>query len=185
MQNINQTKALEIARARGLEVKEITYGMNGCPQGLGDRAVIGFENFEDAKAFATEVGGIVSHFETKNGWYFWLNKGQAIEPYTNNDYLNDLGDNYSVVDGSDLDDVKEPLKDLVENFDGDFTAIEDFIKMKKELAEEIENAEEDEVVISSHGRYFETVKKTNMGYHEDTSTYAIGVLLSHVMNEDE
>src|SRR3954464_10894903 len=108
---MNQTEAREIAKERGLKIKEITYGMNGYPSRLGDYAVIGFESFEAAEAFADEVGGTVNHFETKNGWRFWLNRGQAYKPYSSDDYLKDLGDDYSVE--SSVEDVKEKMKDVL------------------------------------------------------------------------
>ena len=175
--NYSTSEIIDIAIERGLSVKEITYGMNGYPSNLGDRAVIGFDSFEDAEKFASEFGGIISHFETKNGWRFWNNRGEAYKAYSFQDYLNDLGDNYYLVDESTINDhIKKNLHNLVEDFDGDFKSIVEYIEYSNDLLSEIEWAGYDEVVITNNYS-FSTIKKTMMGYHEDNTSYAIGVLI--------
>lgn len=179
-----KNEILELAREANLTTVEITYGMNGYPQRLGDWGIIGFDNMEAAEKFAKDNGGEVSHFESRDGWHFWNQKGNAWKPYTSDNMLSDMGDNYSFADSSN-EFYAEQLKDIAADFDGDFTDLEVAIKRIKEIIEAVESADDDEDVIVHEGRYYDTVKKEMMRYNHDTHRYAIGVLITKDFGTDE
>lgn len=178
MTKLQQSEACDLARSiDDLSVVEITHGRNGYPEGLGDRAILGFETFAQAEEFSDGVGGEVCEFRKKNGWTFWEKKGTAAKEFDSDIYLYRLGDNYSQAGTEELENIKESILGVIEKFNGDFSDIEKFIEEKKQLLEAIDNCGEDEIVISTHGRLYEVVNKTMMRYHEDVTTYEIGVLL--------
>lgn len=183
-----QIEILENAELQGLSKIEITHSSNGYPQGLGDFGVTGFSTFKDAEGFAAKIGGEVVNFESRDGWHFWLNKGIAYKPYTCDDLLSDLGDNYSYAD-TDTEYYREQLMDSANDFDGDFTDLESIIKNIKEIQTAVEEAGSDEIVVTYSGKYYDTVKKEMIAYSEDTHRYAIGVFVRRdekpIEEEDE
>ena len=74
-----KTRTEDLAYENGLELVEITQGMNGYPSGL-YKAVSGFESFEDAECFADEVNGEVVLLSRRDGHQFWVNHGRQYEP---------------------------------------------------------------------------------------------------------
>ena len=53
---------------------------------------------------------------------------------------------------------------------------EDILKYGKEIYEKIQELEDRQAVITSDGRYYETINKQSMKYYYDTHHYAIGVM---------
>jgi hypothetical protein len=182
----NQDEVITIARDADLRVIEITTGSNGYPQGLGDYGVIDFDSYETAKEFAKEHKCEVVLFHQKNGWHLWENRGNRYEPLSADDYLRDLGDNYSsamtIQDENNY--FAEKLADLSQNFDGNLDNIKEAIKEYEKLISEIETADEDEVVITSGGRYIETIKEKMMAYSEDCDIWEIGVLVPTELDDN-
>ena len=168
------------ATEQGLQVIEITYGMNGYPSRIGDVGIIGFDNFEQAEKFAKDNGGEPHYFQTKNGWHFWEAKGWANKPYSIDDYLNDLGDGYMIAESvaERAERMKEALNDLIDEWEGGFNRINEYISEQEELQAKIEAADEDESVITYLGAYHSTCKDVLMNYHEDCTSVAIGVLIT-------
>lgn len=173
----------------GLTIGEITTSSNDYPDrrnesGESDHAIFGFTSFEDAEEFADKIGSCVKYFQKRNGAHFWHDNGSATEPYTYQDYLRELGDNYSVACAEEL---FESYKEQVSSSDT-FEEAEACRDTFKEIKEEMETASEDEVILLCNGRYFETVQKSMMYFHEDVTTYEIGVLIpfdSADKDEDE
>jgi hypothetical protein len=169
----------------GLSTGEITTSANDYPDrrnesGESDYAIFGFASFEDAEKFADKIGTCVKYFQKRDGGHFWHDHGYANEPYTYQDYLRELGDNYSVACAEELfDEYKEQVSsaDTLEEAEA---CRDTFNEIKKE----IETAAEDEVIILCNGKYYETVKSAMMSFHEDVTTYEIGVLLPFSL-EDE
>lgn len=175
---MTKNEILEIAREQGLSTVEITYGMNGYPQQLGDYGVIGFENFDAAQQFAEQYGGEVAHFRSRDGWHFWNTTGRAFEPYTVYDMLRDMGDNYSIApDG--YDGYAEELAEVAKRFNGDFEELKARIKNIEEIILAVDNKDDEEAVITNCGNYYDTVKMETMQYNYDTHRYAIGVLITN------
>lgn len=181
---ITTREVLTNADTLGLNYKEITTGMNGYPQGLGNYAVIGFDSFADAEKFADENGCEVHLFKVRDGHQLWSNCGRKYEPLKASEYISDLGDDYSEVDNS-TDYIQDRLKELANDFDGDFDTLKKFIADQEEILEEVENAEKDEVVIVNCGKYSETIKAELMSYHEDVTTLSIGVFVEGGIEESE
>lgn len=170
----------------GLSNHEITYGMNGYPKGPFDRAIIGFTSFEQAAEMAEITGLQITLFEKRYGHSFYQNKGRMNRALTSDDYLQDLGDNYSQAD-SNNEYYKEQLVEIASNFDGDFDDLKAAIKQIEEIITEVNNCDDNQVVIVRNGSYYETVNREMMMYHEDVTNYAVGLLLpiNHNENIDE
>lgn len=166
----SESEILALARDHNLDVIEITHASNDYPTGLGDYGIIGFDRFEDAEKFADEHGLEVHHFQTRDGWHFWHNMGNAYEPYTQDDLLAALGvDYYETGEEQEYDCIRE----------SDLTGQEliAFLKSEIEILEELQKASAEQSVICTRGSYYDTVENTMMQYHEDVHTYAIGVFV--------
>lgn len=58
----------------------ITSGCNGYPANL-RAGWVDFENFDEAAAYAAQIGGRVVYLRRRDGWAFWEELGTAYEPY--------------------------------------------------------------------------------------------------------
>ena len=175
---MTQNEVLEDADETYLKKVQITYGTNGYPKGLGEWAVIGFDYFEDAEEFAVRHGLEVKHFTSKYGWDFWNEGGIAYEPYTPDDYLNKLGDDYSYAD-SDDEFYIERMKEILNNSNTNYEELTEYLKVVEEIKMEVSRCVNGQKVIVYRGKYFETMEATMMGYSEDQDRYAIGVFVPH------
>ncbi len=162
----------------GLTIGEITTSSNDYPDrrnesGESDHAIFGFCSFEAAEMVAKKIGSCVKYFQKRDGGHFWHDHGYATEPYTYQDYLRELGDNYSVACAEELFESYKEQVSFADTFEEAEACRDTFV----EINMEIEEATDDEVIILCNGRYFETVQKSMMYFHEDVTTYEIGVLL--------
>ena len=163
-----------IAEANGLELIDTTSAMNGYPQRL-QRAIIGFDTFEDAERLASENGLSVEIFRKRDGWSFWYRtNNNAWEAFERS--ADEYGDDFRQF-------TKEDLKGFYENevqpsvccFD-DFASLRWFLDTMEKIHDKIEDADEDELVLSCCGQYYDTIKKTTMSYCYDTHHFAIGLI---------
>lgn len=174
----NQINLREIAETNGLTYAESTNGSNGYPSNI-KGIIIGFDKFEDAEKLAEEHNLTIEMFKKKDGWQLWERTGnKAHEPMKNS--AEDYGDNYSQLEKMSEEvfiknEVSETLKYLIED-GADFDTIEDFIKDKRKLFNEIDNMEDDEIVITYQGDYYETIKKESMYWAHDTKHITIGLI---------
>lgn len=164
----------DIAEKEGLDYIYTTSEGNGYPRNL-KPAIIGFNTFGQAQEIADKYNLSIESFETKDGWGLWTrNNRRMYEPYQNS--AEDYGDNYSEIHKMDEDDFIEnevqPLLEDAESFD----KIEAILKEKKEIWEQVEVMEDDEIVITSYGTYYQTIKKTSMYFSHDTRHYTIGLI---------
>jgi hypothetical protein len=164
-----------IVQEYSLNVINITEGTNGYPKNI-SKAIIGFDNFEDAKHLADKYGMEVRQFHSRDGWQFWEDKGWVSKSMitTSEDY----GDNYCEISKMDeetfiADEVSWFLEDT-SNLES-FEQIEAFLAQKKEIWEAVEAMEDDEIVITHEGRYYDTVQKETMSWSDDTHRYVIGI----------
>lgn len=177
-QNIQEYGILDEAKDMGLVPIEITHSGGSYPLRMGDWGITGFEEFKDAQLFAKKFGGEVGEFFKKVGWDLWNYKGSVNKGYNYLDYLNSLGENYSVA-LLDNSDYAEQLVEIARDFKGDFDALDEKIAAIKQIIEEVENADVDEeVVIIVSSKYFETVKKQMIAFKEDNNIYVIGVFFN-------
>ncbi len=162
-----QNDILEIARERGLIKIHVIHNKN-YQRDMEDYGVIGFDTFEDVKKFATENNCDVVEFEIREGKRSWSNKGAMHQSFLPADYLNKLGDDYSIVDA----DYKQ-----VCDLDGNYDRLETFIFHTNKIKDALDQAGENECVITYQGQYFKTVKKQMIEYSHDTHEYTIGILV--------
>jgi hypothetical protein len=167
----------EFSEIHNLDVIETTIGSNGYPEHLKD-ALIGFENFSQAKEIAEEYGFKIEAFHKKDGWALWeRNNNTRYEAFKNDS--SDFGDDYHEYNMDSFDDeadfISEEIEPFFESFKS-FDDVEQFLESKKELWEKIQECEDDEVVITSSGRYFDTIKTTSMAFSHDTHNYVIGLI---------
>jgi len=134
----------------------------------GREVLIDFDNFADAK-----LAGETFLFSKRDGQE-WKEAGRKYEPLTSDDYLIDLGDDYSEINNGNLESYKEGINLALEN--NEFQEAYDLLESLVSLHQELELAElsEDEVLISNG---VGVVKKEMMSYHEDVTLFAIGVYL--------
>lgn len=163
-----------IAEIENLHVIETTSAMNGYPQDL-KKALIGFDTYEQAEKVAEIYGLSIEYFTKRDGWQLYYRTGNhaysAIEVSAE-----DYGDNYRSFTSSDYDGFyKNEVKDIVGNFEN-FDELDAFLETKRRIFEEIEDLEDDEMVITRDGEYYETIKCVTMSHYYDTKTTVIGVI---------
>lgn len=160
----------EIADREGLEYIETTTGRNGYPENIRG-AIIGFETYAQAYKLAVKYELDVELFKTRYGWQFWERCGWMPTPLKIS--AEDYGDNYSQY--NDVDDVLNRLKDELPYMD----SIEEIIaaaENAREIIDEINDCKPGEIVITCHGRYYETVSEETMRWDHDSKIYEIGVI---------
>lgn len=163
--------------ASGLKQITTTTELSGYPAGLRNNHLHGFETFEQAEKFVAEFGGTICLYEKRDGQSLWYNRGRKYEPLTCDDYVKDLGDDYAIC--GNAEEEYESWCDLASEYirDGQIDQAIKFLQDCNELKNEIEACEEGRSVIRSGNQYVETVDNEMMSYHEDATTYVIGVEL--------
>jgi len=162
-----------IANAELLTYVETTSAWNGYPEAV-QGAIIGFDSFKQAEEVAKQYGLKIISLEKLDGWALWHRKGEIF------DALQRSSDDY----GSDYNqfchqDTKFFYENEIKHCLGDFDNLDDlctFIEKRKMVFEELEKIEENELVITYCGNYYDTIKKETMAYSFDTHNYAIGVV---------
>jgi hypothetical protein len=170
------TDTLEMLELQyGLDMIETTTGRNGYPQDL-KKALIGFDNFEQCKDIADEFGARITTFHKRDGWQLWeRTNNETYEPFENS--ADDYGDDFMTFTKDDEDDFFEnEVKELLDNYD-DFDSMREFLDMKEEVLNEIKMMDDDEIVVTHCGGYYETIKKVSMSFYHDTHHYVIGIII--------
>ena len=165
---------VEIAIENGLQLVETTAKSTGYPERL-QEAIIGFDTFEQAEELAKENGLSIESFHQNEGCDLWYRTGStAYEPFRRS--AEDFGDDYSEFSKEDLEDFYEnevqPMVSDFENFDD----LRSFLDQKEKIKDELEDAEDDEIVITRCGEYYDTIKERTMSYNYDSHSYAIGLI---------
>ena len=163
-----------IAEIENLQVVETTSAMNGYPQSL-QKALIGFDSFEEAERIAGEYGLSIETFTKRDGWQLYYrtnNRAYSAIEVTAEEY----GDDYMSFTMSDYDNFYEnEVQGMIGEFES-FEEVEEFLEKKKKIYEAIEDLEEDEMVLTCQGEYYQTVKKYTMCHYYDTKTTVIGLI---------
>uniref|UniRef100_UPI00402969D5 hypothetical protein n=1 Tax=Prevotella sp. TaxID=59823 RepID=UPI00402969D5 len=163
-----------IAYENGLDVITTTSARNGYPQRL-QRAIIGFDTFEDAEELADVYGLSIEIFTKYDGWNLWYRTGDhAWAPFERS--AEEYGDEYRQYSKDDLDGFYErEVQPNVGAFD-DFASLRTYLDSMEEIRDRIEDADDNEIVLASFGGYYDTIKKTTMSYCYDTHHFAIGLI---------
>ena len=164
----------DIAYENGLEVITTTSAKNGYPRRL-QRAIIGFDTFEDAEKMANENGLSIEIFTKRDGWSLWYRTGNhALAPFERDGA--EYGDEYRQYTKEDLEGFyQNEVAPSVYIFD-DFESLRCFLDIMEEIRGKIEDADDNEIVLASLGGYFDTIEKTTMRYRYDTHHFAIGLI---------
>ena len=151
-----------------------TSARNGYPQRL-QRAIIGFDTFEDAEELADVYGLSIEIFTKYDGWNLWYRTGDhAWAPFER--LGEEYGDEYRQYSKDDLDGFYErEVQPNVGAFD-DFASLRTYLDSMEEIRDRIEDADDNEIVLASFGGYYDTIKKTTMSYCYDTHHFAIGLI---------
>lgn len=179
-----RTKTLELANEWGLDIVEVTQGVNGYPEGL-YKVLKGFDTFEDAESFANEICGEVVLLTRRDGHQFWVNHGRQYEPLERAKYLNEDED---IVFTDEGEFESWCVGEIDHYLDGGLN-LYDFRRMLDtmvETYEEIMQRRQDEVVIVDR-RDFTAVslhKYVTRIHDDDVTTYMLAVV-DHETDEDE
>ena len=172
---MNNQEKRELAEVEGLEFIETTAERSGYPSHL-QGGIIGFNNFKQAEEIAEKFGLEITTFEKKDDWQLWFrNGGRPYNAFKNSS--EDFGDNYQEIGKMDEEDfIENEVMFFFEDSKESFDQIESFLKQKKEIWEEVEKMDDDEIVITHEGIYSETIKKESMYFYHDTKHIAIGLI---------
>lgn len=164
----------EIASENGLQLIDTTANSTGYPEWL-QKAIIGFDTFDQAEELAKENGLSIEVFQQHDGWDLWYRTGcTAYEPFRRS--AEDFGDDYSEFSKDDLEDFYEnEVQPMVSEFES-FDDLRSFLDQNEKIKDEIEDAEDDEIVITRSGEYCDTIKERTMSYNYDSHSYAIGLI---------
>lgn len=173
---------LDLADEKGLDIIEITKGLNGYPKNV-YKGVIGFDNFEDATQFAKSINGEVVLLSRKDGHHFYTNNGWVDKPIHYTKLIDD-----SIIDFSDINDFKDYILNVLKENFNTFDDCEEFISNVNSINDFIDNY--DYVVNNNLDKKFiilydsnrkipfaiDVVSEYTMRGCYDTTSYVIGVV---------
>ena len=164
----------DVALEYGLDVIETTTNGTGYPEDL-KKAMIGFEEFEEAEKLANKHGLRITTFFKKDGWHLWVRTGNTTYRalhITSADYGDDYNHHYC---SDRVRFYEEEVKPCLENFDS-LDELEAFIRDKRKLFDKLDDIDDSQLVISYQGNYYETIDINSMAWAFDTKNYVIGVI---------
>ena len=166
---------IKLAEEQGLQLVEVTQGMNGYPKGI-YKAIIGFESYKDAEEMAEKNGLERVTLRSRDGWQFYENLGRTYSPFDEYAaYPSDEYDHYTNISFDEFcaqEDVQGTLATA-----GDFDEMLAMLENFKEIFEQIENLGSDEVaVIHRESGEGEIIKKEYCHYHYDVWQYEIALV---------
>ena len=173
MKNINLNDLVENSELE-LTTISTTSAYNGYPANV-QPAIIGFENLDEAEKFAKENKLDIIEVERAFGWDLWYRRGAAYKEFERDG--SEFGDDWMVYNPLSFD-AQEFFADTVKDVVTDMETLDDAIECLnkfKELIDAIENAKDDELVLSD-GSNIETITTHCMQYSYDSHEYAIAVI---------
>lgn len=172
----------EIADLHELRVINTTEGANGYPRNVA-WALIGFDNFTQAERVAKKYGGEIRKLHKRVGWQLWEDQGWENEPIRPHGdmYGEDYGTIYKMTKEEFYRDEVAPRLDDI----GNLNDLYSFVEGKIRLWREIDCMDDDEVIITYYGDYYETWKQEEMEWSHDTHKYVIGVVLNEEEEDEE
>jgi hypothetical protein len=167
-------KTFEKVGFESLEKVEVTKGRNGYPSNIYPAySCVSLENFEEVKTLAEEENKKIILLHRRDGWDLWESKGPVFNAIQVS--ASDFGDNYSeIYYQSESEFFENEVKPFIEDF-ANFEEINNFLAMKNKLFEEIDLLEDNEVVITHEGKYFETYKQECLSFSHDTHNFIIAL----------
>lgn len=165
---------LDYADSLGLQVVEVTEGMNGYPKNLSN-AVIGFDTWEDAEDFAKETERQIVRMTKRDGHQFWYSSGRVDEPIR--PIADWFGCDYSTYDCEEdwWDDAKYWLSGILDELD-DIDSLQSEVNDMWQAHNNFQLLEEDEMVVFCGRTVYGIKKKEYMRLHDTYVTdYVIAV----------
>lgn len=165
---------IKLAEEKNLNLIETTSEANGYPRNL-QKAIIGFESYEEAEKLAEKYGLEIEMFERRDGWDLWARRERILNAFDMaNIYVEEGYDFYKVMSFEEFcerEDVQGSLKEC-EDFDEMQARLESF----KGIFEEIEDLKEGEILIKDNYNNTFVSKEYTMAYSYDSHQYAIGLI---------
>lgn len=156
----------DIADEEGLELVETTSERNGYPSHL-KYALVGFKNFDEAKRVAAEHYLRLAWIDKRDGWQLWHRGDTAYEPMTISS--SDYGDDYHFE--NDKSSVMEFAYDVLEDMvykEASFDDIRNYMDEVEKITDAIENLEDNQVVVTYCGNYYDTIDVHPIYFYHDT-----------------
>lgn len=179
-----KTRILDLAYEWGLNIVEVTQGVNGYPEGL-HKAIVGFDYFENAEDFAEQVNGEVVLLSRRDGYALYTNNGRAYEGIERAKFIDE--DRYEVFE-SELDFEEWCVGEIDHRMNMGFNLFEfrDMINQMCDTYDEIRTRGRDEIAIVDIKDYScETTDKYVCVIHDgDVTHYEIAVV-DYETDEDE
>lgn len=167
------SKILDRAEELGLIIIETIDNGNGYPSNI-KKAIIGFDDFEDAENFAKENGGEIIELRRKVGQQLWSRGSRAFEPF----YMSTIYDKepnckmYFCGDEERFtDNVKEQIAEL-----NDFALIQSLIEEKSEIWDKFCTLGENEFILIKDGKFEDVIEEERIDYEYDSTYYRIAVI---------
>jgi hypothetical protein len=186
MSKLSFDEIIDLVESEGYTIGERCLELSGYPRTNEDRPILSFDTYEELEEFCSKYGGEPTLFKRKDGWHgtFWYATGWMGRALTADDYLEDLGDDYNIAYSfeDEIISAKDIVCDMLSNYD--MHEVIEYMSKLDCIKDEFDRLEDDEVIITCQGEYFETVKKSMMGYHHDTWRYEVGCLLSYFETEE-
>lgn len=167
-----QLSLAEIADIEDLEYVETTSGRNGYPENI-QGAIVGFENWEQLEKIAVKYNLEAINLHKRDGWQLYNRHGIATEPYKNSS--DDYGNDYHAYNNTNSyqEQMMEEVLPYAEF--STFEELEEWLKEKKEVYEELLTCGENEIVITYQERFYEKIEVYSMSFYHDTHHYIIGL----------
>lgn len=174
IKDLNELDIEDIAYYENLEIIETTSERNGYPCNI-RKALIGFENFDEAESLSKKYGLNIELFTKRDGWQLWYRtNNKAYSPIEIS--AEDYGDNYHQYSSNDINTFyRDVVKDRLDEFDN-FEDLQSFIDDNRRIYEEIGSIDDNELVITCCGKYYETVNQYSMYHSFDSKKIAIGLI---------
>lgn len=151
---------------------ETTPQENGYPTQL-KSALIGFDTYEQAEKIARLLDLDMRYFDKQVGWDVWhRTNNTAYECFelTPEDY----GDGYQFYGWNDIDIIQNDAVECANNCDC-YRDLVGIVNDAKELIDEVEKIDDDQVVVAFGMQYQETINPKCMQYEFDGHSHAIGL----------
>ena len=156
---------------------ETTTNRTGYPSEL-KKAVIGFDTYEEAEAYAEEHDMSIESFFQKDGWSLWARDGYPLHAFQL--HASDFSDDYRQYNWCDaerfMEEAMEELAELKEYDDWTEEQVEDYLEKARKVRDEISKLKEGQFACVYDNYVFAVYECETMQYYHDGTTYAIGCI---------
>ena len=178
-----KTRTLDLAYEWGLNIVEVTQGVNGYPKGL-YKAIAGFDYFENAEDFAEQVNGEVVLLSRRDGHALYTNKGRTYEGIDRAKHINE--EEYKVFKKAlDFESwAKEDIEEMLK-IGEDIFSIQADVNIMCEVYEAINNMSKNDIALVGYDySYYIESEFATIIHDDDVTTYMIAVV-DYETDEDE